>query len=84
MNSPSGWNWSAVFSGLTFLATVFTAAIVFGEMRGDIANTKEDVKQLQIDGRVTAVDNSTMKASLARIEAKLEWVVPSSIDRGHK
>lgn len=74
-------NWTAVGVFLSFAISAITASFVFGEMRGDIRHNKEDITQLQADGRTITAALSKIETSTARIEARLEILLPTSMDR---
>jgi hypothetical protein len=81
MNQGGGINWTAVGVALSLIMSALTSAFVFGEMRGDIRHNKEDITQLQADGRTINAALSKIETSTARIEAKLEILLPTSMDQ---
>lgn len=79
--SGGRFNWQAAAVLLSLLMSAISVAFLFGEVRGDIRNSKEDIAQLQADGRNITATLSEIKTSAARIEARLEILLPTSMDR---
>lgn len=75
---PPRTNWSAVAAILSLVVTLFTAATVFGELRGQVQRNADDIKQMQADGRTSTATLGQIDVRTARIESKLEILLPSS------
>lgn len=78
MAPDRGPSWGIVINGLTLLIALFTAAIVFGEMRGQVARNRDDIQQLQKDSRRTDEKLNDIRGDVRDIKARLEILLPSS------
>lgn len=77
-------NWTAIISGLSLLVTVGTAAVVFGEMKGQVRQNSEAIKQLQADNRNNATMLGQINERTVRIETTLQILVPMPAKQGDK
>lgn len=80
-NNRGHINWTAAGVFLSFVISAITASFVFGEMRGDIRHNKEDIQQLQADGRTMTAALSRIEATTARIDGRLSVFFPESAEK---
>lgn len=72
---------NTTINAITLAIAVLTAAAVFGEMRGKVDQHDKDIAQLQIDSRALSITLNKIETSTARIETKLEILLPTSVQR---
>lgn len=85
MDGSNGrFNWTGAGVVFSILVSSLTAAFVFGQMMGDIRHNTEDIAQLQSDGRTITAALSKIETSTARIEARLEILLPTSVERDRR
>lgn len=78
MMNENRTNWGMVFNGITMLIAFFTAAIVFGEMRGQVNRNTTDIIQLKLDSRNTDEKLNDIRGDVRDIKARLEILLPTS------
>ena len=71
-------SWNTIISALALLITAFTTATVYGEMRGQVKQNTKDIAQMQTDKRADNLTLYEIDRRTARMEAKLEVLLPTA------
>lgn len=74
----TGSNWPAIISGLSLASTAITGAVVFGELKGQVRQNTDAIRQIQADNRDNAKTLSEIRDTTTVIKTKLEILLPTS------
>lgn len=68
-------NWA---SGIALVGSIISVGVLFGSTLGRVERAEKDIERIQADNRTAQVTLNQIDTRTARMEAKLEILLPTS------